>query len=461
MIKYSTYLIRSLLLFFVVKLLFCATPLLAQDNSRDYWLSCMERVAYPVLINMSNDSLKSKIGYSQNDEYLCLEAFGRTLCGLSRWLELEDGTPEDSIRTYYRSLVVRGIITGLRNGASNRFNFSIGIQPLVDAAYMVQGLLRCPSVWSELPTETQQQFLLELESLRRIEPHGNNWLLFASMIETFLLDKTGRCDKDRLFNGIYSFVYGFYAGDGLYGDGNDFIFNYYNSFVIHPMLMDILLSIQKYNFNNIDECLNLERKRYARYVQLLERQIMEDGSLPIYGRTVTCRLGMLNAMAEFVCLSDSVPHLSFGQIRSAMTAALIKNLTDNDFDSNGFLKIGFHGEQLALAEDYISAGSSYHCTSFFLPLGLPSAHPFWASSYEPWTAVKIYQGNVDGCDGAYIESKSVKSVIRRLYWRYKNLGEWVKIRITVVISAFVFFSLIGMLFVTRYLIKQMVYFYRR
>jgi len=461
MIKYSIFLIRSLFLFIGVKLIFCATPMLAQENSRDYWLSCMERVAYPVLINMSNDSLKSKIRDFPNDEYLCLEAFGRTLCGLSRWLELEDGTQEDSIRAYYRGLVVKGIITGLRNGASNRFNFSIGIQPLVDAAYMVQGLLRCPKVWSGLPKETQQQFLSELEGLRRIEPHGNNWLLFASMIETFLLDKTGRCDKDRLLNGIYSFVYGFYAGDGLYGDGNDFLFNYYNSFVIHPMLMDILLSIQKYEFDNIEECISLERKRYVRYVQLLERQIMEDGSLPIYGRTVTCRLGMLNAIAEFVCLSDTVPQLSFGQIRSAMTAALIKNLSDKDFDSNGFLKIGFHGEQLALAEDYISAGSSYHCTSFFLPLGLPSSHPFWTSPYEPWTAFKIYNGKVDSCDEAYIEPKSVKSVIRRLYWRYKNCGEWVKVRLTVIFLAVALFSIIGLLFTTGYLIKQMICFLKR
>ena len=170
---------------------------------------------------------------------------------------------------------------------------------------------------------------------------------------------------------------------------------------------------------------------------------------------------MLNAIAEFVCLSDTVPQLSFGQIRSAMTAALIKNLSDKDFDSNGFLKIGFHGEQLALAEDYISAGSSYHCTSFFLPLGLPSSHPFWTSPYEPWTAVKIYNGKVDGCDGAYIEPKSVKSVLRRLYWRYKNLGEWVKIRITVIVSVFALFSLIGMLFITRCLIKQMMNFFKR
>lgn len=50
-------------------------------------------------------------------------------------------------------------------------------------------------------------------------------------------------------------------------------------------------------------------KRYARYVQFLERQIMSDGTMPVYGRTVTCRLGALHAMAEFVCIVDSIPNL--------------------------------------------------------------------------------------------------------------------------------------------------------
>ena len=60
-------------------------------------------------------------------------------------------------------------------------------------------------------------------------------------------------------------MYGFYVGDGLYGDGNDFVFNYYNSYVIHPMLLDILLYIQNIDNDMIKECLDLEMKRYVRY----------------------------------------------------------------------------------------------------------------------------------------------------------------------------------------------------
>ena len=31
-----------------------------------------------------------------------------------------------------------------------------------------------------------------------------------------------------------------YKGDGIYGDGPQFHWDYYNSFVIHPMLLDVL-----------------------------------------------------------------------------------------------------------------------------------------------------------------------------------------------------------------------------
>lgn len=45
-----------------------------------------------------------------------------------------------------------------------------------------------------------------------------------------------------------------------------------------------------------------------------------------------------------------------------------------------------------LAENYINVGSLYLCSAAFLPLGLPSTHPFWADADEPWTSQKIWTG---------------------------------------------------------------------
>jgi hypothetical protein len=36
-----------------------------------------------------------------------------------------------------------------------------------------------------------------------------------------------------------------YVGDGQYADGPEFRFDYYNSFVIHPFLLDILATVHR------------------------------------------------------------------------------------------------------------------------------------------------------------------------------------------------------------------------
>lgn len=435
---------KSLFFIFVISFIcFVQSYVFAQDNTRYYWIGQLEKLARPIMENQANDSLKDNMPVSINQDYQYLEAFGRTFCGMSRWLELEDNTNEDSIRDYYRELAVRGISIGFNSQSNNYFNIKKGIQPLVDAAYLAQGLIRCPRVWNLLDDSTKVNVINSLQSLRRIEPFGNNWQLFASMIEAFLYQKTGKYDERRLLNGIFSFIYGYYVGDGLYGDGNDFVFNYYNSYVIHPMLLDILLSIQDIDNDLIKECTDLEMKRYTRYVQLLERQIMSDGTMPVYGRTVTCRLGALHAMAEFVCIADSIPNLSMGQLRSAMTAVLKRQLREKDFDSQGFLFVGYQGEQLSLAEDYISKGSGYHCVTFFLPLGLSPEHPFWKEPDEDWTSRKIYNGGIVEKDEAYIESWSINKMTKRCYYRFINQSSWLKQRLTLIIAVISLFSLIG------------------
>jgi hypothetical protein len=62
------------------------------------------------------------------------------------------------------------------------------------------------------------------------------------------------------------------------------------------------------------------------------------------------------------------------------------------FDKKGWLQIGFCGHQPDIADVYTSTGSLYLCSTGFLALGLPAAHPFWSDPAQPWTAVKVYSG---------------------------------------------------------------------
>ena len=69
-----------------------------------------------------------------------------------------------------------------------------------------------------MDSESQEMLIEALKKTRSIEPWNNNWILFPSMIEAFLLDVTGEYDEDKLFHGVNTYMNHWYCGDGHYGD---------------------------------------------------------------------------------------------------------------------------------------------------------------------------------------------------------------------------------------------------
>ena len=89
-------------------------------------------------------------------------------------------------------------------------------------------------------TSTRTRLLDAFRSARVILPGFNNWLLFAATVEAFLKqagDPTW--DRMRIDYALRQHEQ-WYKGDGIYGDGPQFHFDYYNAFVIQPMLVDVL-----------------------------------------------------------------------------------------------------------------------------------------------------------------------------------------------------------------------------
>ena len=76
-------------------------------------------------------------------------------------------------------------------------------------------------------------------STRPIAPHFNNWLLFSAMVEAGLKALGANWDRARVDYALRQHEQ-WYKGDGAYGDGPELHWDYYNSFVIHPMLVDVL-----------------------------------------------------------------------------------------------------------------------------------------------------------------------------------------------------------------------------
>ncbi|MFT7404832.1 DUF2264 domain-containing protein [Zhongshania sp.] len=394
---------------------------------RDVWVKALLDICGPVLEAASEDRLRdSMLDYDGCSQQKCLEAVGRIICGIGPWLNLpDDESAEGFARNSCRSMAVQAITNLLDTTAGDYLDFGANRQSLVDGAYLAHGLLRSPQLLRGLLPATRKKLILELVKTRRIIPPNTNWLLFASIIEAFLLDIGEPVDQNRLKSGVRKFVRYFYVGDGVYGDGAQFHHDYYNSFVIHPMLFDTLTVMTQHGVPGADALMARHLPRFRRFTEVQERSISPEGAWPVVGRTLVCRFGAFHALSHAAFKEQLSMSLVPAQVRCALHAVLLRSLSsESNLGKKGFLTIGFNGCQRDIAEDYVSSGSPYHCATFFVSLGLSSTSPFWADSDSEWTSLKAFSGHQFPVDVAYDENESFREIVERLIWifvqRVKN-----------------------------------------
>jgi hypothetical protein len=212
------------------------------------------------------------------------------------------------------------------------------------------------------------------------------------MIEAFFCKYGYEYDRVRIEFGIREFAQHWYVGDGMFSDGMNFAFDYYNSYVIQPYLVAIIdaLNTKGKAYEWFSPKLDKITKRYA---ELQERLIHSDGSFPVTGRSITYRGGAFHHLADMALRKALPTSLQPAQVRGALTAVIKKTMeSPSTFTKEGWLNIGLYGSQPDLADFYINTGSLYLCMTAFLPLGLPPTDPFWSAPAQPWTAVKVWSG---------------------------------------------------------------------
>jgi len=348
----------------------------------------------PVEAREGHEASRRKVSY--------LEAFGRLMAGLAPWLglvEVSDRSEHDlqgtMLKDYYKAMR-----NAVEPASPDFMNFTEGGQPLVDAAFLAQALLRAPKVlFDPLDKTTKENLRKALISTRVINPPYNNWLLFTALVEAALMEFYDEGDMVRISYAVNKHDE-WYVGDGTYGDGPEYHWDYYNSYVIQPMLTDLAAVLLRHE--------KAERKWYdrvftraRRYAEIQERLISPEGTFPAYGRSIAYRYGALQSLAQAALLDNLPENVSPGQVKSAMST-VIRRMTEmpGTFDENGWLKIGFCGAQPGIGEGYISTGSLYLCSEALLPLGLSSDHDFWASPFTSWTSRKAWSGQAFPIDHA-------------------------------------------------------------
>jgi len=375
-----------------------AQPAAGAPADRQVWVQTLRRIADPVLTNLANGTLKARMPVEQaagakRDDVTHLEAIGRLVAGIAPWLELApDGSAEGALREKYADLTRRAIARAVDPASPDFLNFSRGGQPLVDAAFLAQGILRAPrALAASLDATTKTQLVAALESSRSITPGFNNWLLFSATVEAGLAKLGASWDRMRVDYALRQHEQ-WYKGDGVYGDGPAFHWDYYNSFVIQPMMLDVL-DVCRDERPAWKELAPRADERARRYAAILERLIAPDGTFPAVGRSIAYRFGALQVLAQMALRHALPKEVSPAQVRSALTAVIRRQIdAPGTFDAGGWLRIGFAGHQPGVGERYISTGSLYLCSVALLPLGLPPADEFWGAPPQPWTSVLAWSG---------------------------------------------------------------------
>lgn len=382
-----------------------------------------------------------RYGAAGRRDFSHLEAIARLLVGLAPWLELAGlSGDEESLRSEYASLARSAIDAATDPVSPDYVNWSFSFQPIVDAAFLVNAILRAPTeLWGNLEARVRGNVIAALKATRSRKPHFNNWLLFSAMIETGL-KFMGAPDWDHMrVDYALRQHEQWYKGDGVYGactrlgvvgrphatirstrtfltptlvtpfhpssfpsagDGPDLHADYYNSLVIQPMLVDIIETVGE-TYPEWGALKPGIMKRAVRYGEILERTISETGTFPPLGRSLAYRCGAMQHLAQMALQDRLGADVTPEQVRCALGAVIRRSLeAPGTYDADGWLRIGFAGSQPEVGEMYISTGSLYLASTAFLPLGLPPSHPFWSAPPRDWSQKRIWAGGFAPIDHA-------------------------------------------------------------
>jgi len=374
-------------------------------GERAWMLNLLQKMAEPVLTAMARGELKKRFalelsptwdGRSRDVAYL--ECFGRLMSGIAPWLALpDDATPEGRLRARLRQLALQSYAHAVDPASPDYLGWRAGGQALVDSSYFTNALIRAPhALWDPLDAATKKRIVAEIRGLRRIEPPYINWMLFAAMNEAFLLSVGEDADPMRTNVAIRK-VNEWYVGDGWIKDGETFHFDYYNSYVMYPMLLEILEVLEKHDapfWNGKPADLRAQAlKRMQRYGEHLERFVSPTGTYPPIGRSLTYRTAVFQPLALLAWRKQLPASLPEGQVRAAMQAVHEAVWTDpTNFTPDGWLTLGFVGHHPELADIYSNNGSMYIASESLLALGLPAGDTYWTSPALDWTQKKAFAG---------------------------------------------------------------------
>jgi hypothetical protein len=314
-----------------------------------------------------------------------MEALVRPLWGLAPYWT---GRPDDELRDAYVAKLIVG------TDPTSKYYWG----PLTDydqyiveaAALALTLLLQKDYVWNQLTTQQQQALKNWLaQALERKIPK-NNWTFFKVLIRLALY----HCGEPLARNDLTQellLIDSMYVGDGWYVDGKETQRDYYIAFAFHYYGL-IYATFMK---EEDPEWAQRFIERATIFAQDFIYYFDEDGEALPFGRSQTYRFAQ-GAFFSALVFAD-VEAIPWGQLRGLLSAHMHRWMSHDIFTFDGRLSIGYHYENLVMAEGYNAPGSPYWAFKTFLLLAVKEDHPFWTAKPQPIKRMKqrvIEKGNM-------------------------------------------------------------------
>ncbi|OEG10704.1 hypothetical protein BCR25_08710 [Enterococcus termitis] len=296
-----------------------------------------------------------------------MEALVRPLWGIAPyWRACKD----DELRDAYVSKLMSGT-----NPKSNHYWGEIEDydQYIVEsAAIALTLLLHKEYFWEQLPKQNQQYVSdwLSLALVKKIPK--NNWTFFKVLIRLALYHCGEPLKREELIQEL-QLIDSMYIGDGWYVDGKTTQRDYYIPFAFHYYGL-IYATFMK---EEDPEWSHRFIERATLFAQDFVYYFDEDGEALPFGRSQTYRFAQ-GAFLSALVFAD-VEAIPWGAVKTLLSSHLNTWMNHDIFTFDGRLSVGYHYENLVMAEGYNAPGSPYWALKTFLLLAVKEEHPFWSA----------------------------------------------------------------------------------
>ncbi|WP_123533520.1 DUF2264 domain-containing protein [Halosimplex salinum] len=310
-------------------------------------------------------------GASHSEAATGMEGFSRPLWGLVP-LAAGDGEFDDWDR--YRTGLVNGTDPDHPEYWGNAGDYS---QKHVELAAIGFGLaVASDELWDPLDERERANVTRYLNQVVDADLYDCNWLYWRVLV-TLGLRSVGADHDWAATRETMDRLESFSLDDGWYADGPGGCRDYY---VAWAMQVYGLVYAELAGDEDPERAERL-RERARLFAREFRHWFADDGAGLPYGRSLTYRF----AQASFwgALAFAGVEALPWGEIRG-LWARNIRWWADQPiFTGDGRLSVGYRYPTIKTSEPYNSQCSPYWGTKAFLPLALPSDHPFWRADERP------------------------------------------------------------------------------